>query len=69
MIALILALFFNPLAYQVLKDYIEMFFTSISVVATLWVVGYLLKKVLTPEPVNYKPKGKQKVKSKEYISD
>jgi hypothetical protein len=59
MIALILALFFNPMAYQVLKDYIEMFFTGISVVATLWVIGYLLKKVLTPEQVNIPKKAKK----------
>lgn len=66
--ALILALLFNPMSYQILKDYIEVFFNVIAGVSTVWVLGFLLYKVLKPERVNVKPKTKkQKVKTSQYI--
>jgi len=66
--ALILALFFNPMSYEILKNYIEWGFNIIALVCTVWVVGFLLYKVLKPEQVNIKPKSKKSVvKSKEYL--
>lgn len=70
MLALILALFFNPMSYEILKDYIEWGFNIIAILATAWVLGFLLYKVLKPEKVNLPKKTKKSVvKSKEYIDD
>lgn len=57
--ALILALLFNPMSYQILKDYIEVFFNVIAGVSTVWVLGFLLWKVLRPEQVNIPKKAKK----------
>ena len=60
MIALVTALLFNPMVVEILDEYFKWGYTVISVVSTVWVLGYLLKKVLTPEPTNYTPKKKTK---------
>ena len=68
MLALVGALLFNPMVVEILDDYFKMAYTVISIVCTVWVLGYLLKKVLTPEKVNIPKKSKkQKVSSKEYL--
>jgi len=59
MVAIILAMLFNPGSYQILKDYIEIFFNVIAGVSTLWVLGFLLWKVLRPEQVNIPKKAKK----------
>ena len=59
MVAIILAMLFNPGSYQILKDYIEIFFNVIAGVSTLWIIGFLMWKVLRPEQVNI-PKKKKK---------
>jgi hypothetical protein len=60
MIALVTAGLFNPLSYEILKDYIELVFTTISLIAAAWCVGFLLYKVLKPEVVNTTPKKTKK---------
>jgi hypothetical protein len=51
---------FNPMSVEILDQYFKMIYTGLFLVSAAWVVFYLLKKVLTPEPVNVKPKGKKK---------
>ena len=68
MTAIVLALLFNPMTVQVLDNYFKWAYTGISLVATAWVIGFLLYKVLKPEQVKIPKKGKKNVvKSKEYI--
>lgn len=68
MAALICAILFNPMSVAILDEYFKWAYTGISVLCTLWVLGYLLKKVFTPEKVNVPKKSKKSVvKSKEYI--
>ncbi len=57
--ALIGALLFNPMVVEILDEYFKWGYTVISLACTAWVLGYLLKKVLTPEKVNI-PKKKKK---------
>lgn len=57
--ALVAAGIFNPMSYEILKDYIEIFFNVIAGVSTLWVLGFLLWKVLRPEQVTIPKKAKK----------
>ena len=59
-VAIICGLLFNPMSVEILEQYFKLAYTGISVVSTVWVVGYLLKKVLTPEKINI-PKKSAKV--------
>lgn len=59
MVALVCALLFNPMSVEILDDYFKWAYTIISLVCTMWVLGYLLKKVLTPEKVNIPKKAKK----------
>lgn len=52
MVALITFGVFNPMSYQILKDYIELVFNGIAILSIIWVLGFLLYKVLKPENVN-----------------
>lgn len=68
MFALVGAILFNPMAVQILDEYFKTGYTVISIACTVWVLGYLLKKVLTPEKVNLPKKSKKSVvKSSEYL--
>jgi hypothetical protein len=58
--ALIAMGLFNPMSVEILNQYFKMVYTGLFVLGTAWVVFYLLKKVLTPEPVITEPKGKKK---------
>ena len=58
--ALIVMGLFNPASVEILGDYFKMVYTGLFMVGTTWVVFYLLKVVLTPEPVITEPKGKKK---------
>lgn len=50
----------NPMSVEVLNQYFKMAYTGLFVACSVWVAVYLLKKVLTPEPVITEPKGKKK---------
>lgn len=66
--ALVGALLFNPMVVEILDDYFKWAYTIISIACTVWVSGYLLKKVLTPEQVQVPSKSKkQKVKPSQYL--
>lgn len=66
--ALICAILFNPMAVEILDDYFKIAYSVISVLCTLWVLGYLLKKIFTPEKVNIpKKKKSSKVHSQQYL--
>lgn len=58
---------FNPLAVEVLEDYFKMVYTAIFFGASFWVVYYLLKTVLTPEPVNIPEKTAKTKKAGKFI--
>lgn len=67
-IAIVLALLFNPFVVAVLEQYFEMAYTGISVVSTMWVAGYLLVKVLTPQKVNVPKKSAKTAKAGKFIA-
>lgn len=70
MLALVLALLFNPMVVEILQDYFKWAYTGISVLCTIWVLGFLLYKVFKPEQVTIPKKNKKSVvKSKEYLAD
>lgn len=57
----------NPLSVAVLEDYFKLVYTVISVGCAVWVVGYLLKTVLTPVKVNIPKNKKSKLIPEAYI--
>ena len=57
--AIVSALMFNPMAVEILEDYFKMAYTIIWLGSSFWAMGYLLVKVLTPDPINI-PKKKKK---------
>lgn len=66
--AIIVALLFNPMSVEILDAYFKWAYTIISIAATIWVIGYLLKKVLTPEKIKIPKKNKKSsVKTTDYI--
>jgi small neutral amino acid transporter SnatA (MarC family) len=67
MAALIIALLFNPLSFEVLLEYFRWSTTALSIAASAWVIGFLLYKVFRPEKVNTKKNKKQQVKATEYL--
>ena len=58
---------FNPMSVAVLRDYFEWFYTGVFVLCSVWVVGFLLKKVLTPERVNIPTKSSKTKKAGKLI--
>lgn len=62
--ALVGMLLFNPLVVEVFEEYFKLVYTGISLVCTVWVVVFLLYKVMKPEKVNYTPKKKSKSQPK-----
>jgi hypothetical protein len=67
-LALVLALLFNPMSYEILKDYIEWGFNIIALISTAWCMGFLLYKALKPEKINIPKKGVNKTSPK-YLED
>lgn len=68
MAALVGAILFNPMAIEILNEYFKIAYTVISVACTVWVLGFLLYKVLKPEQVKVPKKTKkQHVKPSAYI--
>ena len=66
--ALVIALLFNPMSYQILKDYIELVFTWTAIVAGMWCAGFLLYNTFKVGKVTVPKKSKKSVvKSSEYI--
>ncbi len=59
MAALPLALTTNPLTVEIFWQYYEWAFTGISVLATAYLLGFLMYKVLKPEKVNIPSKPKK----------
>lgn len=68
MAALVGALLFNPMVIEILDQYFKIAYTALSVACTVWVLSFLLYKVLKPEQVKVPKKTKkQHVKSSDYI--
>ena len=59
MVSLPLAIMLNPMTIQIYLDYVVYVLEFIGGVATVYLIVFLLYKVLKPEPVNI-PKGKTK---------
>ena len=60
MIALPLAITTNPLTVEIFLEWYKWLFTSISIITTAYLFGFLLYKVLKPEKINIPKKGKNK---------
>lgn len=66
MVCLPLAIMLNPLTVQIYLEYVIWFLNGVSILATGYLLGFMLYKVLKPEKVNIPPKGK-KTKAQKYI--
>lgn len=42
----------NPFSVEVLDEYFKLFYTGVFLACAVWIVGFLLVKVLRPEPIN-----------------
>lgn len=67
-LAAIIGMLFNPMSYEILKDYIEWGFNILALACLAYACGFFLVKALTPEKVNIPKKNKKKVvKDTQYI--
>ena len=62
-VALIVMGVFNPMSVEVLNEYFKLVYTGLFVVASAWVVVFILVKALTPEKVAVPAKVKKDRKS------
>ena len=66
-VALIVMGVFNPMSVEVLNEYFKLVYTGLFVVASAWVVVFILVKALTPEKVAVPAKTKKTEKAGRYI--
>lgn len=66
-LAIIFTLMFNPMSVEILEEYFKLAYTGMFLMSALWVIGYLLKKVLTPEKVNIPKKNTKTLKAGKLI--